>query len=172
MPLLQTAPRAIPTMKTPAFFECRNNEVFYVDKDALDKQVSDALASVPPEMRKTGGTEFLKALERQEIGNQFYKVEPHYLIMGRMSLQPRDGIHGESIQMIGQPDSQFIQALRGLDQQSRYLAFLVRDDSFSVFRKARAIADREGFDTNWELFGAGEAIRFGPASQTVPSPAP
>jgi hypothetical protein len=57
--------------------------------------------------------------------------------------------------------------LTSLDKDKQYIAFLVRDDSFNVFRKARQVADSLGLDTGWELLGVGEPIKFGEGGTAI-----
>jgi hypothetical protein len=46
---------------------------------------------------------------------------------------------------------------------------LVRDDSFNVFREAREVAYRRGYEAGWELLGADEPIKFGAGGVAIPS---
>lgn len=163
VPELRIKPRAFPTTKAPAFFECRNNEVFFVDKDELDKQVAGVLAGLSPGTRGGDLSVFLRAIQEREIGNAYYTVDPKSLLAGRMGLQPRAGVRGEPLGDLQRRDGKFQQWLAQLDQQGRYISFLLRDDSFAVFRQAREIAERAGFDTVWELLGPDEPIKFGEA---------
>lgn len=82
-----------------------------------------------------------------------------------MALDPRPGVRGENAKQIKAPTSRFQNVLLSLDKEARYIAFyiafLVRDDSFDVFRAARLEADRLGFDIGWKLLGEGEPIKFG-----------
>jgi hypothetical protein len=159
--------RSVPTNKSPVFFECRNNEVFFVDKDGLDAQVTKLLEEVKPLWRPGNATEFLKAIQGHEVTNDYYRVNPQLLPVGVMALDPRPGTHGDRLIELNTPGSKFQQALANLDAQNRYIAFLVRDDSFKAFRKARDIASTAGFETAWELLGFDEPIKFG--SSGVPA---
>jgi hypothetical protein len=83
------------------------------------------------------------------------------LLAAILALEPRAGVHGDSVAELGRPDSKYWQVLGRLDRRSQYLSFLVRDDSFNAFRRARLLADRTGFDVNWELLGRDEPIKIG-----------
>lgn len=161
IPELRMVPRAIPTAKTPVFFECRGEEVFYINKDELDTQVARRLSQLNPGVRSGDLAQFLKAIQGEEIGSEHYLVDPKYLLVGVMALDPRPGVRGENAKQIKAPTSRFQNVLLSLDKEARYIAFLVRDDSFDVFRAARLEADRLGFDIGWELLGEGEPIKFG-----------
>ncbi len=167
IPVFKPTPRAVPTNKTPVFFECRNHEVFYVNKDALDSQVAKKLSQMNPGVRSGDLSQFLKAIQGEEIGNQDYSVDPKYLLVGVMALQPKPGSKGEAVTQLQAPSGLFQSALAQLDKQSQYIAFLVRDDSFDAFRTARSVADKIGYDTGWELLGEDEPIKFGQGGASI-----
>jgi hypothetical protein len=167
IPELSMTPRAIPTEKAPAFFECIGDQVVYVDKDGLDDQVAKLLSTLNPGIRSGDLAQFLKAIGGQEIGNEFYRVDPKYLLVGVMALQPRETIRGETGAELERVNSRFRTALAQIDSQFHYIAFLVRDDSFNVFRQARILADKEGYDVGWELLGSDEPIKFGAGGTAI-----
>jgi len=162
IPELSMTPQARVTEKSPVFFECRDNQVFAVDKQDLDDKVAKLLASLRPNVRGGDLAQFLKALQGQEVGNEFYRVEPRYLLLGQMALEPKSNAPpGQSIAQLERSDSVFWKWLAKINREEQYVAFLVRDGSFDVFHKARELADRAGYDTGWELLGENEPIKFG-----------
>jgi hypothetical protein len=167
IPVFRPTPRSIKTDKIVAWFECRNNEVFYVDKVGLDDQVAELLSSISPGVRGGDLTGFLKAIQGRQVTNQYYRVNPSYLLTAIVALEPRIDVPGETVKDLENDGSKFAYVIRQLDVKKRYVAFLVRDDSFEVFRKARQVADKHGFDTGWELLGIDEPIKFGAGGQNV-----
>jgi hypothetical protein len=167
VPVFRPTPRAKITSKQGVFFECRTNELFFVDKAGLDDQVEKLMSTLNPGIRGGDLESFLKALQGQEVGNAYYRVDPRYLLVGKMGLEVRTGIAGEMITELDDPNSKFQAILSQLDKRQQYIAFLVRDDSFTIFRKARQIADTAGFDTGWELLGIDEPIKFGEGGTAI-----
>jgi len=167
IPVFKPTPRSTPSSKQPIFFECRNDQLFFVDKAGLDEQVEELMAKLNPGTRGGDFKSFQNSIQGQEMGNPYYKVDPRYLLVGRMSLEPRTGISGESPNVLGNSDSRYQAMLTLLDKDKQYIAFLVRDDSFNVFRKARQVADSLGLDTGWELLGVDEPIKFGEGGTTI-----
>jgi len=161
IPVLRPTPRAKVSSKQGVFFECRDNQLYFVDKAGLDDQVEKLMSTLNPGVRGGDLESFLKAIQGQEVGNLYYKVDPRYLLVGRMGLEARPGIPGETLEELADPNSKFQAILSQLDKDHQYIAFLVRDDSFTVFRKARQVADDTGLDTGWELLGIDEPIKFG-----------
>lgn len=142
-------------------FECRGKQVFIIDKDGLDAQVAKLLSTLNPDLKGGDRNQFLQAIQGKEIGNLNYKVNLTYLQVGRVALEPRADALGENSEQVEKPDGKFQTMLSQLDPKQDSISFLVRDDSFDVFRKARLIANRHGFNTGWELLGADEPIKFG-----------
>ena len=160
IPVFRPTPRAKITSKQGVFFECRTTQVFYVDTAGLNEQVR-ALMSTPKLRSGSGDFEsFMKYSEVQVVSNEYYKVVPRYLLMGLIALEARPGVPGETMEGLESPNGKFQAILSQLDKTNQYIAFLVRDDSFNVFRKARQIADEAGFETGWELLGIDEPIKF------------
>jgi hypothetical protein len=167
IPVFKPTPRSVPSSKQAIFFECRDDHLFFVDKAGLDEQVEGLMSKLNPGIRGGDLGSFQNSIQGQEVGNLYYKVDPRYLLVGRMSLEPRTGDTGEAVSELGNPDSKFEAMLTLLDKDKQYIAFLVRDDSFNVFRKARQVADSLGLDTGWELLGVGEPIKFGEGGTAI-----
>lgn len=167
VPELSMTPKAVPTSKSAVFFECRTGELYFIDKEGLDTQISRLLSTLSPNVKSGDITQFLKALQGQEIGNEHYKVLPSYLLTAVIALEPRTGVPGFNSESLDNPASRFRSVLSQIDKDKYYIAFLVRDDSFSIFRKARLVADKLGYDVGWELLGAGEPIKFGAGGTSI-----
>ena len=168
IPVFRPTPRAKITSKQGVFFECRTNQLFFVDKAGLDDQVESLMSRLNPGIRGGDLESFLKAIQGQEVGNPYYRVDPRYLLVGRMGLEARPGVPGETMSDLENAnDGKFQAILSQLNKDRQYIAFLVRDDSFNVFRKARQAADAAGFDTGWELLGIDEPIKFGEGGTAI-----
>jgi hypothetical protein len=168
IPVFRPTPRAKITSKQGVFFECRTNQLFFVDNAGLVDQVEKLMSTLNPGARGGDLESFLKAIQGQEVGNAYYKVDPRYLLVGRVGLEVRPGVPGETMTNLENPNaSQFQAILSQLNKTNQYVAFLVRDDSFGVFRKARQIADEAGFETGWELLGIDEPIKFGEGGTAI-----
>ncbi len=167
VPVFRPTPRARLSSKQGIMFECRTNELFFVDTAGLQDQVEKLMSTLNPGVRGGDIESFLKALQGQEVGNVYYKVDPRYLLVGKMGLEARAGVTGETMSELDDQGNKFQAILSQLDKNKQYVAFLVRDDSFNIFRKARQIADKAGFDTGWELLGIDEPIKFGEGGTAI-----
>jgi hypothetical protein len=167
VPVFKPTPRARSTNKQPIFFECRGNEVFFIDKVALDEQVEKMLGSLSPSVKGGDLKQFLTAVSGNEIGNQYYKVVPSYLLTAIMALEPRPGSHGDKTNEVDIASHPFQKTLDKYDKGTYYTVFLVRDDSFDVFHMARLAAFHNGYEIGWELLGADEPIKFGTGGNSI-----
>jgi len=167
IPVFRPTPRAVPSNKQAEFFECRNKQVFYIDKTDLDTQVEKLLGTVSPDIRSRDLKGFLKVIQAQQVGNEYYTVNPNYLLTAIVALESRPNAKGEPEAGIADPNGKFQKALLKLNKNEKYLAFIVRDDSFQAFRLARKIGDKHGFDVGWELLGEGEPIKFGAGGSAI-----
>ena len=167
VPIFRPTPLAKVSSKQGIFFECRNDQLFFVDMAGLDGQVEELMSKLTPGVRGGDLASFSKAIQGQNVGNAYYKVDPNYLLVGKMALDPRVGVSGESTGDLQNASSKYQSVLSVLDKDKQYIAFLVRDDSFDVFRKARQIADGMGLDTGWELLGIDEPIKFGEGGAAI-----
>ena len=147
--------------KQPMFFECRNEQVFFVDKIELDEKIAQMLAALKPGEFNGDPNGFVKATSRNEIGNAYYKVVPSYLAAMIMAIELKPGARGDDKNALPDPNRNFQRWLRKFNSNTTYLLFVVRDDSFNIFRQAREIADKVGFEVNWELLKRDEPIKFG-----------
>ena len=155
--------------KQPMFFECRNAQVFSVDKIGLDEKVAQMLSALAPGQRSGDPTSFVKAISDKEIGNDNYKVMPSYLLAMIMALEPKPGVRGDNQGALPNASSKFQQCLLKFKPQQYYLVFLVRDDSFPIFRQARELANQIGFDVGWEMLDKDEPLKFGTGGQLTPA---
>lgn len=168
IPVYRPTPRVFSTKKLPVFFEVRGNEVFYVDKDGLDTKVTELMAQLNPGVRGGDIAGFSKALQGREIGNAYYTVNPKYLLVGVMALDARPGVKGEGIEALEKPNGMFQSTLNSkLDKNNQYVVFLVREDSFTAFRKARLVTDNLNFDSGFEMLGELEPVKFGQGGNPI-----
>ena len=165
----RTPPMAHTGSKLPVFFECRAGQVFYIDKVELDEKVEKMLYALSPHMRSGDPNGFVRAINSNEVGNAYYKVMPSYLLAMIMAIEPKPGVRGDDSNSIKESSSKFQSCLKKCNPNTQHLLFLVRSDSFSIFRQAREIADQLGFDVNFEILNDGEPIKFGNGGSVVPT---
>jgi len=147
--------------KPPAIFECRSNQVFFVDKEGLQIQAfhRNSIFLHGKLQGSDNHEKFIRAMEG--ISNEYYTLLPEYLTVSIIVLAPKSGVNGENPEQFKKSDSRYRQELQKLQQKKQAVLFLVRDDSFPAFRHARSIAEENQFETSWELLGVDETLKFG-----------
>jgi len=137
------------------FFECRSNQVFFVDKEWLEKKVEQRMNTME------SGVNSIPRLFRDEIANEYYKVLPAFLLDMTLAFEPKPGTRGDDLAQLKQPDCRYRTVLSKLNERNNFVHFFVRDDnSFPVFRQARAIAQNNRLETGWELLTSDEPLKF------------
>jgi len=141
-----------------ALFECRGNEVYYVDKDGLENLLGSAIANMARKGQASGSLQ--KILQEKTIGNTLYTIDPQADLLGKIALRPQPGVRGERLTDLDRPDSAFQQVLQQLEKQRDVIIFLVRPDSKEVFQKAFQVAENKGFKFESRVLGKDEPIVF------------
>jgi hypothetical protein len=160
---------------TPVYFECRKGMVFPVNYEELYQQTRVA-RTAPVKKPEDGATpstgiDFLANMQNKEIGNDYYKVQPSFLMLGQMVLEARPDAKGESEKEIeNKATSKFFAALHEIDKKKNYVVFLVRDDSFALFKTCRRFVQQEGYDSGWEYLDDDQLIKFGGFGKGAPVP--
>ena len=93
----------------------------------------------------------------QDIGDEYYQIDTRYLLLGQMALLPRTNATGIKSADI---TNKFGSVIAPINKDNQYLVFLVRDDSFLAFRKARDVSTRAGYRSGWEYLGRDEPLTF------------
>ncbi len=85
------------------------------------------------------------------------------------AMVPNEEERGETREEIRQADSGLRGVIADLDPASEYAAFLVRPDSFEVFRAARDVLreHRAEIETGWEPFSQEGTVLFGSRGRAV-----
>ena len=161
-PIYRPTPIATATTNEPIYFECRANQVFHIDKTNLASILHAAMTNTVVQTgEKTGsGLGGMERLMQQDIGDRFYKVDPGYLLIGEVALIPRTNTIGIPVAEFTERTNAFTRQLIRIKPASQYLVFLVRDDSFPVFRKARELTVNSGYISGWEFLDRTEPITF------------
>ncbi len=97
-----------------------------------------------------------------------YVVDSSYALVGQYAITPKltsqgddlSGVNMQAIEGVTVP-GWFGKMLEEADPQSDIITFLVRDDSFKVFKKARALAWLKKIQVAYELFSVNDPIIFG-----------
>lgn len=175
------------TNKIGHFFEVRNEEVFYLSDPQIDAKIERLFSSLPvcsrPNFSESvpsylydlylqEGAKYQQCqAERYEQLKNFRVDTGYYLVSfingEGLQYEPIPNADGDDKKDLRQADSQFKNTLQNLDSDVHYVAFIVRPDSFSTFRRAREIAWNQGFDVGWEPFDQSSVLVFGSGGRQI-----
>jgi hypothetical protein len=155
-------PKVKETSKKPIFFECRSEQLFYLDKDGiwnvLDRKVAKLLKENPDIVMG----EIAAQLYGEKIGNRYYLLDLNkFFKENLLSLVPRAGAKGETIKDLKRPDSSFREVINKLAKDEAFIYFFVKPDSFEIFRIARAYTWEKNIQVGWYPLDYGRSPTFG-----------
>ena len=165
--VLIPTPMSQKTDKKLMFVECRNNQLFPIPLEEIQDQVDAEFVKLDQTL--SGDPEEMKeALRNLSFETENYVVDSSYALVGQYAITPKltsqgDDLSGVNMQTIDgvEVPGWFGKMLDEADPQSDIITFLVRDDSFKVFRKARALAWLKKIQVAYELFAVNDPIIFG-----------
>jgi biopolymer transport protein ExbD len=165
-----TTPMEYLSDKKPVFVECRNNELFVVPLEELHKVAEASLKQIAKSVTNDSG-QLIRKLAETKVQNGAYIVDLNSLLLGQLTLQAVPNVTGYRLVDIAHetPDDWYGRILAKLDKQKEMLSFIVRDDSFEVFKRARAMAGKQQAEVSYELIDANEPIKFG-LGGSIPMP--
>lgn len=146
----------------PIFLEARNNELFRVPYADLVERANNALQEIA-EKAQGNPEEMLRLISATKVETDIYTIDLTYALTGQIAVIPLQGSQGYRIEDPAQerPSDWFGQIVSNLDPEEEMLTFLVRDDSFEVFKFARHLAWGKKIPVSYELLAQDEPITFG-----------
>ncbi len=160
--VLIPTPMEYDTDKRPIYIEARNNQLFRVPVTELQAEVDTAMRRLSDEA--VGNMDRLLIL-MQDLDLQYggYMVDLSYFLMGQFGVLPLAGTEGYALRdwSLETGRDWYGSILENLDPEEEFLSFIVRDDSFEVFKVARHLAWMAEVDVGYELLSWDEPIRFG-----------
>ncbi|HRZ13737.1 MAG TPA: hypothetical protein P5567_14940 [Kiritimatiellia bacterium] len=164
--VLVPTPMEQPTDKRPIFIECRNNELFLVPIEDITRMVYDEMGALA-EKAKGDQAAFAQLLETATVKTESHEVDLAFALMSQFALTSLPGVSGYKLESVARETAQdwFGKILNGIKKDEEMITFLVRDDSFIVFKKARALAWLQNIQVSCELLDVTEPIKFGLGGQ-------
>lgn len=155
-------------------FECRGNQIFILDERQLNLAAQMAAEDYQRDRGAAPSANDLAAwCEAKQVGNALYRVKIEAIAAvaaengpltwedtSDIVFEPRAEATGESLREESEQPSQFEQHVWSLDRQKHFAYFIVREDSFEVFRAAREIVRAQGLENGWEPRALAQPLAF------------
>jgi hypothetical protein len=132
---------------TRLLFECAGGQVYFVDEAGNGRRVLE-------EVKATGdqaisADKLVALLDEQDVGDTTHRVRADRVDRGVAWVYAlRPGARGESVADLEREDSAFRKQIAGLERGG-FAYFVVHDDSFEIFGKARELARARGISIGW-----------------------
>ena len=154
--------------KTPAFFECRHNQLFFISLKELG-EICDKKTEALKDLAQGNESEFLKQAAQSILSYNGFNLDYTYALMGRYVLTPEPEAEGYKMENYPTEDETmwFGSKLAALNPETAFICFFVRPDSFKIFQMARGIAWLKGFNVACELQDPANPIIIGPGGERV-----
>lgn len=157
-PVVRPIPLALSVTNTPVYFECRSNQVLFIDRVELETLRRERMEELQEKSSKT--EDLLQTAMNQDIGNQRYRFDNSFLVMGISALHTRPEAVGVPANELDRPGNEVSMLFSNLNPQAHFVVFLVRDGAFDAYRKARSLANSSKLLSGWEYMGRDEVITF------------
>jgi len=149
-----TLPLLSESATEPVTFECRKNTVIYPDLENFMKKLQEVI----DRHKGQGSDAIMEALEKAQIKSDYYQLR------NKLRVEQTAGPPGETGRELSAGSSNFRRRLAKLDPSKHHVFFIVRADSFEVFRTARSVAVEMGFKVGWEPFETNSHLSVGGGS--------
>lgn len=162
IPAIRPMPLVRETTNSPVYFECRQDQVFPINLPELNAKFHEMGQQLRAKARAEGlrGVEAFENVMTIDTGNEYYKFDDAFILIGTMALRAQtNSPKGTTVhEILESPQNNFRLAIDKLDPESQYIVFLVRDDSFNVFRRARELVTSKKFYSGWDFLERDEPI--------------
>jgi hypothetical protein len=172
-------PRPAPLGTKEMTFFCRYGRVNQVDIKDLDRRRNTALGVAETASRHSGRSSvsnIVRHFRTRDIGDKDYRWRMEEISHGGVyvQLEFRNEEIGENRSAIASIESEYRRGLAKSDPNRRFILFHVWPDSFSVYLRARSIAEEMGYSVGWKTLDFDEEydgyLSHGPADPTNPIP--
>ncbi len=167
--VLIPTPMEFDTHKRPIFIEARNNQLFRIPVEDLQRQVDAAVRNISRDAAGSGVERLMGLMQELDIRTDQHQVDLTYFMVGQFGVVPIEGASGYELRNWREETSRdwFGSILSNLNPEEEFLAFLVRDDSFEVFKIARHLAWVSNVAVAYDLLSMRETMRFGMLGQRM-----
>lgn len=160
--VLIPTPIAHASDRKPVFIECREDQLFMVPVGELRQLAQNELNSIARQA-KGDTAEMLRMLSGASAKTEAYRVDLTYALLGQFAILPVPGAKGYRLADTSKEKATdwFGRVLTGVNPEKEMISFLVRDDSYSVFKRARGLAWANKVEVSYELLDTEAPIKFG-----------
>ncbi len=148
----------------PIYIECRDNQLFRVPVLEARQAVQKKQLEVMKVRRESGGDmiDVLESMGKADIDIGDYVIDFTRYLNGQVALIPKPDIKGHALTTAEAENENtwFGRIVAEMDKDNERINFLVRDDSFNVFKLARVIAWTQKIKVTYSLVPRNDPLIF------------
>ncbi len=147
----------------PVYIEVRNNELFFVPVDEAKTAVANKQIEIIRARRAAGSAvDALEAIGQADVAVGDYIVDFARYLSGQIALMPKPDVSGYVFEVADRENENtwYGRILHGLNKEEERINFLVRDDSFEMFKLARFLAWTMDIKVTYRLVPRNEPLIF------------
>lgn len=147
----------------PIFIECRNNQLFLVPVVEAKQAIEQKQLEVMKARRDSDDmSDVLEAVGKADIDIGDYVVDFTRYLSGQIALIPKEESVGYSFTLAENEgeNTWFGRIVSEMDKENERINFLVRDDSFNIFKLARVVAWTKKIKVTYSLISRNDPLIF------------
>lgn len=153
----------------PIYIECRNNELYLVPLAEARQAIQTKQLEIMRSKREASDTaDLLQAVGSADVDIGNYVIDFTRYLSGQIALMPKKDAEGNDLEKgyrienaeLENENTWFGGILYNMDPENERLNFLVRDDSFEVFKMARFLAWTKKVKVTYSLVPKNEPLIF------------
>jgi hypothetical protein len=147
----------------PIYIECRNNQLFRVPVAEARQAVDRKQIEIMKTRRDSGNVvDVMEAIGQADIDLGDYVVDFTRYLSGQIALIPKPDTVGYTFSLAEAENENtwFGRIVSEMDIENERINFLVRDDSFNVFKLARVVAWTKKVKVTYSLLGRNDPLIF------------
>jgi len=147
----------------PIFIECRNNQLFRVPVIEAKQAIEQKQLEVMKARRdSTNVVDILEVVGKSDIDIGEYVVDFTRYLNGQIALIPKEDSVGYSFSVAENEgeNTWYGRIVSEMDKENERINFLVRDDSFTIFKLARVVAWTKKIKVTYTLISRNDPLIF------------
>jgi hypothetical protein len=163
--VIMATPIELPGNERPVYIEARNEQLFVVPVDQARTAIREKQREIIRKRREQQTTvDIMEAVGSADVDIGDYTVDFTRFLAGQIAMIPKEESVGYSFENhlteVDNPTNWFGSIIANMDKDNERINFLVRDDSYDIFKLARLAAWSRDIKVTYSLIPRNEPLTF------------
>lgn len=161
--VIMATPIELSGNERPIYIEARNNQLFLVPVDDARKAIREKQREIIRARRaQQSSVDIMEAVGSADVDVGAYIVDFTRFLAGQIALMPKEEVPGYTFTNFeAETTTNWLGSIiHNLDPDNERINFLVRDDSFDIFKLARLVAWTKNIKVTYSLIPRNEPLTF------------